>query len=312
MSVDAICIGELLIDFTPEKEPRVYRQNPGGAPANVAVAMARTGLRVGFIGKVGKDAFGDFLLNTLRGEGVEILVPGRAEQAVTTMAFVSHDENGEREFTFVRKPGADMLLSPADVDGAGLEGATMLIGGSVSLSGPPSRDAVAHAFARAHALGKITSFDVNYRDMLWNGRREEARACILGLLKDVELLKMSDEEVELLCCGTDIDGLMREYGLRAVVVTHGAGGAHCYMDGERRAMPTQARKVVDATGAGDAFWGNTMGHLLRSGVKRAEEITMERLCEAVTWGNLAGGHCVGCMGGIPGMPTLEQLRAMRG
>lgn len=309
--LDAICVGELLIDFTPEKAENTYRRNPGGAPANVAVAMAKAGCRVGFVGKVGNDDFGRFLQDTLRQEGVTILCEDGAEDAVTTMVFVNLDASGERSFTFVRKPGADMLLQCSDIPLDEIREARLVNAGSVSLSDEPARGATMFALQKAHEMKKLVCFDVNYRDMIWNGKKELARKCILDILPSVDLLKMSDEEVPLICGEEDPSALLDRYGIRAVVVSLGDAGARCYMKEGVREVATVKRACVDTTGAGDAFWGNTLACLLRSGISSAEEISMEDMIEGIHWGNAAGGYCVQRMGAIPSMPTLEETQQLK-
>ena len=308
--MDAICVGELLIDFTPGSAPNLYCCNPGGAPANVAVAMARMGINVGFIGKVGKDIFGDYLLETLRAEGVLLLCPHCAEEAVTTMVFVSLMENGERTFTFVRKPGADMLLNKEDILDKDIQKTKLLHAGSVSMSDEPARGATLYAMQRARELGKIVSFDVNYRDMIWNGNRDEALRCIRQALSHTDLLKISEEEAGFLLGNREPSALLETYAIHAVVVTHGEKGAHCYMRGGDCQASTTAKQAIDTTGAGDAFWGNTLAYLLRSGVKHAGEINLQHMEAAMRWGNAAGGFCVERKGAIPAMPMFEQLAAL--
>ena len=166
--MDIICVGEMLIDFTPGKEARTYTANPGGAPANVAIAVARNGLDAAFLGILGNDDFGRLLKQTLEEDGVRVLCPDLTDKAVTTLAFVTLYEGGERSFTFARKPGADILLSEEDVREEDIVGCRMLHAGSVSLSDAPAKDAVYKAMKLASGQGKLVSFDVNYRDMIWN------------------------------------------------------------------------------------------------------------------------------------------------
>ncbi|MBQ7678830.1 MAG: carbohydrate kinase, partial [Butyrivibrio sp.] len=164
-----LCVGEMLIDFTPVNGmPNTYTANPGGAPANVAVSAARNGIDAGFLGKLGNDDFGRLLVNTLRQDGVERLVPDLTDEATTTMAFVTLDETGDRSFTFARKPGADLLLNEADVDRVDFAVWDLVHAGSVSQSGAPSRDAVLLALGRAKEAGKLVSFDINFRDKIWS------------------------------------------------------------------------------------------------------------------------------------------------
>ncbi|MBP5298481.1 MAG: carbohydrate kinase, partial [Lachnospiraceae bacterium] len=163
-----LCIGEMLIDFTPVKGmDNSYTANPGGAPANVAVSAARNEIKAGFLGKLGNDDFGRLLVNTLKKDNVEILATDLTDEATTTLAFVTLDESGDRSFTFARKPGADMLLSEDDVAKVDFNEWDIVHAGSVSQSGLPERDAVLTALKKAKDCGKIVSFDINYRDKIW-------------------------------------------------------------------------------------------------------------------------------------------------
>lgn len=309
MGLDAICVGEFLIDLTPTDAKRTYRANPGGAPANVAVAMARLGLDVGLISKVGMDDLGDLLLDELQREGVHMLCKDRAENAVTTLVFVSLREDGERSFTFVRKPGADMMLSKEDIRCEDIQTANILHAGSVSMTDEPARSATLYAMEMAHALGKIVSFDVNYRDNIWNGEQRTALLCIEQALKHTDILKVSDEECAMLCKGRTPDALLEDFGIHAVVVTRGEAGADLYMREGACHAPTIARCAVDTTGAGDAFWGSVLASLSRQGIRRAGDITLQQMEEALRWGNAAGGYCVERPGAIPSMPFMKDLLA---
>ena len=140
--MDVICVGEMLIDFTPGTQPASYIRNPGGAPANACIAMARNGLEAGFLGKLGDDDFGRFLKETLEKDGVKVLCPKLTDEAITTLAFVTLYENGERSFTFARKPGADMLLEVSDVKAEDIENTRMLHAGSFGMSKDPSRTCI--------------------------------------------------------------------------------------------------------------------------------------------------------------------------
>ena len=158
----------MLIDFTPVKGMNnTFTANPGGAPPNVAISTARNGINAGFLGKLGKDDFGRMLVNTLRDDGVEILVKELTDEAITTMAFVTLDETGDKSFTFARKPGADMLLDEKDVENVDFSCWDIIHVGSVSQSGMPERDAVLLALKKAKEAGKLVSFDTNYRDKIW-------------------------------------------------------------------------------------------------------------------------------------------------
>ena len=192
--MDVISMGEILIDFTPAEGERTYTANPGGAPANVAISMARNGLSVGMLGKLGRDDFGRLLVKTMEADGVKLLCPELTDEAVTTLAFVTLYEGGERSFTFVRKPGADILLSEDDVHSEDIMNCTLFHAGSVSMSDNPSREAVVYAMRMASHVGKLVSFDINYRPMIWS--KTECKVQVERILPYVDLLKVSDEELD--------------------------------------------------------------------------------------------------------------------
>ena len=200
--MDITTIGEVLIDLTqtgvsPQNVP-LFASNPGGAPANVAVAAARLGAKTAFIGKVGRDGFGAYLTGVLKENGVD--VSGlRTDAAPTTMAVVTVSDTGERSFRFVR--GADSALSPDEVDARLVENTKVLHFGSVSLTAAPARSATLFAARQARAHGVLVSYDPNYRDALWTSR-EEAVEWMRTPLPLVDVLKLSDEELPLIT-GTD-------------------------------------------------------------------------------------------------------------
>lgn len=304
--MDIICMGEMLIDFTPGKEPRSYTANPGGAPANVAIAAARNGLESGFLGVLGNDDFGRLLKSTLEDAGVKMLCPNLTDQAVTTLAFVSLYEGGERSFTFVRKPGADILLSEEDVREEDIKACRLLHAGSVSLSDAPSKDAVYKGMKMAAKEGKIVSFDVNYRDMIWHDE-DRCKEEVKKILPFVDLLKVSDEELSFVGGEENIPRFMEEYGIRVLIETLGSKGAKYYFDGKSGIVEGKKVQAVDATGAGDAFWGGFLSAILMNGVEKTGDITEEVVQKALAYGNAAGALCVQKMGGIPALPTKSDI-----
>ncbi|MGN0131574.1 MAG: carbohydrate kinase [Lachnospiraceae bacterium] len=304
--MDMICMGEMLIDFTPGQEPRSYTANPGGAPANVAIAAARNGLDTAFLGILGNDDFGKLLQHTLENDGVKMLCPELTDEAVTTLAFVSLYEGGERSFTFARKPGADILLSEDDVKEADIDACRMLHTGSVSLSDAPSKDAVYKAMKMASEKGKLVSFDVNYRDMIWHDE-ERCRREVEKILPFVDLLKVSDEELSFVGGEENILRFMEQHGIRVLVETLGAKGAKYFFDGKSGVVEGKKVHAVDATGAGDAFWGGFLSSVLMNGAEKAGDITEEMVQKALTYGNAAGALCVQKMGGIPALPSKADI-----
>ena len=190
--MDLYSIGEMVIDFIPGSEPGSYLQNAGGAPANLAIAAARCGLDAGLCCSVGDDVFGRFLLDTLRKNNVRVLRPELCREAVTTMAFVTLTETGDRSFTFARKPGADMFLREEDVREADIRESVIVHAGSCSLSASPAAEATVRAMDLGRKLGKLVSFDLNYRDVMWPGGEEACAGKVREILPDVDLPKIAE------------------------------------------------------------------------------------------------------------------------
>ena len=180
--MDFITIGEMVIDFIPGQEKGSYIRNAGGAPANVAIAAARNGLEAGIYCKVGDDDFGRFLLQTLRENQVTPLAPEMTQEAITTMAFVSLNEHNDRSFTFARKPGADMMLEKSEIRDEDLKTCRLIQAGSCSLSAGKAVEATEYAMARAHELGKLVGFDINYRNLMWKDDKEACTKKVLSIL----------------------------------------------------------------------------------------------------------------------------------
>lgn len=301
-----LCIGEMLIDFTPAAGAAyTYQANPGGAPANVAVSLSRNGIDTGFMGKLGDDDFGRLLQDTLRENNITHLCPELTPSATTTMAFVTLDDSGDRKFTFARKPGADMLLSPEDVGKIDINGYDLVHAGSVSQSGSPSRDAVLEALRLADKAGKLISFDINYRDKIWG--YEDCLKEVKAVLPYVDLLKISDEEADFAGGEDNIPSFMKENGVTVVVLTRGGEGARIYFDGTFTDIPAMKVQVKDTTGAGDAYWGGFLSSLLNQGVRSADDITLDKLITAGKYGAVSGGLCIQKPGGIPAIPSSDEI-----
>ena len=301
-----VSVGELLIDFMPGNEEGVYIRKAGGAPANAAVAAAKNGLSVGFCGRVGNDDFGRFLIRTLEEHKVTMLCPQPVNEAITTMAFVSLNEDGDRSFTFARKPGADEFLTCEDVDRAGVAQADLVHAGSCSLSKGSAAEATVYALRSAKEAGKLVSFDVNYRNLMWNDDREGCIAAVKDLLPLVDFLKISEEETDML--GVPAVEAGEHYGIAVVVETLGAAGARCYWRGKTFTVEGRKAQCVDATGAGDAFWGGFLACLLQNGVRSTEDLKEELLLKAMDYGNVAGWLCVQKKGAMESLPTTEEIR----
>ncbi len=302
-----LCIGEILIDFTPVKGmTNTYTANPGGAPANVAVSVAKNGIEAGFLGCMGNDDFGKLLVKTLKDNDVKIPVPKLTDKATTTLAFVTLDETGDRSFTFARKPGADMLLDTDDVDKADISSWDIIHVGSVSQSGiTAERYAVLYAVKKAKENGKMVSFDINYRDKIWSV--EDCLKESEVLFPYTDFLKISDEELVFVGGEENIFDFMKQYDISVVVETLGSKGARIFFDGASTDIPALDVKAVDTTGAGDAYWGGFLSSLIMQNVKTVSDLNREKLNIAGRYGAVSGGLCVQKPGGIPAIPSREEI-----
>ena len=306
---DIYSLGEMVIDFIPGSEPASYIRKAGGAPANVAIAVRRNGLKAAMCCKVGDDDFGRFLMDTLTENDVTPACPELCEEAITTMAFVTLAENGERRFTFARKPGADMMLKESDVREADIEASAIVHAGSCSLSAQPVASATVRALRLGHEMGKLVSFDVNYRNLMWNDDQDACTKAVLDILQYVDLLKISEEEVDMVGGQDAIFDLMKRHGIAVVVETLGSDGAQAFFDGQVIRVHGRKVKAVDATGAGDAFWGAFLAKLRICGVSKAADLTADLIREALEYGNISGCVCVQTKGAIASIPTRAQIEA---
>ncbi|MBE6940883.1 MAG: carbohydrate kinase [Ruminococcaceae bacterium] len=302
-----LSVGEMVIDFLPGSEEGSYIRKAGGAPANVAIAVARQGCAAAFCGMMGNDDFGRFLYNTLEENHVEPVVKELTDRAITTMAFVSLDAHGDRSFTFARKPGADMFLEKVHLTDEVLDGATVIHAGSCSLSAGTAAEATVYALEEGHKRGKLVSFDVNYRNLMWHDDQAACAAAVMDILPFVDLLKISDEEAEMMGGEENIPALMQEKNITLVIETLGSKGARFYWNGIVDEVPTLKANCVDTCGAGDAFWGGFLTTLMKAGVTTPAGLTEELLRSAMEHGNIAGWLCVQQKGAIESLPTAEAV-----
>lgn len=315
---DITAFGEILIDFTPQGEnadgQTLYARNPGGAPANVTVAAAKLGARTAFLGKAGKDMHGEFLRDVLKKEQVETKGMLLDENYFTTLAFVAVSEDGERSFSFARKPGADTQIRKEELDIDVLDQTGIFHVGSLSLTDQPARDTTFYAVKRAKNKGSIISYDPNYRASLWPDE-DTAKEQMRSLIPYVDLMKISDEETALLTGEQNVAKaaeILYHRGVKIVVVTLGGNGAYLYSkDGGCTVSGFPVEKVADTNGAGDSFWGGFLYQISQSG-KRPEELTQEELAVFARFGNAVASLCVEKKGAIPAMPNLAQVEKRLG
>ncbi|MBQ3264440.1 MAG: carbohydrate kinase [Ruminococcus sp.] len=310
---DILTVGEMLIDLTQtgvsDAGIPVYTAFPGGAPANVAVAAAKLGARTAFIGKVGGDAFGKLLVETLKQNKVDTggMIVSKAN---TTLAVVSLQASGERDFAFYRKGFADTLLSEDEISDDQLRDARILHFGSVSLTDEPSRGATLSAAKRAKKSGACISYDPNYRAGLWECE-DEAVEMMKQPLYMVDILKISDEELPLLTGTDDPENgtkmLSEIYNIDLILLTLGAKGAY-YRFGDITGVCEGVKvKVADTNGAGDTFLGAFLSGMVRRGKYHPADLSAEEIRELVAFANKAASITTSRSGAIPAMPTPDEV-----
>lgn len=313
--MDIVAIGEVLIDLTQTGTDGAgvpqYAANPGGAPANLAVAAARLGASTALISKVGQDAFGRYLRKVMEENKVDVSALTVDEEQHTTMAVVSVDENGERDFTFYRDPGADSMLLKDEIPLGLLKEARFLHFGSVSLTREPARTTTLCAAETARALGAVITYDPNYRANLWPDRDTAIRR-MRKPLDMVDILKISNEELPLLADTDDLEAgtaALAEHGIRLILVTLGPNGVFYRFGGKTGTVPGVPCTVGDTNGAGDTFFGAFLSRLSR--LDGPDCLTADMLEEMLAFANRAASITTSRRGAIPAMPTLEEMKTRR-
>jgi fructokinase len=300
--MSVVCFGELLIDFVAQQhgvsvgEAFSFQKAPGGAPANVAVAVSRLGHESVFLGQVGDDPFGHFLADVLEAEGVGVGGLRFSAQARTALAFVSLTAEGERSFVFYRHPSADMLMRPEDVAVDMIAGRKIFHYGSITMIGEPSRSATLAAVKAAQDAGLMISYDPNLRMSLWPDA-ESARAGMLAGLEHAQIVKISDDELEFLTGGRDVTPLWRPQ-MQLIAVTRGAKGAAAYTRGGQVDSPGFSVRSLDTTGAGDGFVAGLLVGILEAGADY-----VNRLASILRFANAVGALATTQYGAIPALPS---------
>lgn len=316
---DAVALGELLADLTEVKTDAdgypTLEAHPGGAPANYLAALAKFGAETAMIGKVGADAFGRALRATLEKAGVDTRGVIVDENVFTTLAFVTLDEAGNREFSFARKPGADTRLAEEELDFNIIGASRVFHFGTLSLTDEPARTATKRAVEYAKERGVTVTFDPNLRKPLWRDLNEAKKQMLWGL-SQADIVKISDEETDFLFGCSPEDGAARiidDFGAKLVFATCGEKG--CYYKNRNASGSVTALsgvRAVDTTGAGDIFGGSAVWRWLQTG-KSAEELDGDELREIALFAAAVAGLSTEKPGGISSVPSLsevtEKLRA---
>jgi len=309
-----ITLGEALIDFTPLDDQNMdFRKNPGGAPANVAVALSRLGVDISFIGKVGDDVLGNFLLKKLNSEGVNTDNMLLTDEAKTAITFVTLDENGERSFDFYIDPSADRFLRPEEIDEKIFKNKSIFHFGSISLIDEPARSATKRAVEIAEEYGLLISYDPNLRLNLWDSA-EEAKKRIISMLIKTDILKVSEEELEFITDEKDMEKAAAEiagnYDIPLIFVTCGSNGSYYYYHGELKHVDAFEVDAVDTTGAGDAFMSAVLYNFNGTELDFSD-LRSEFLQKALKFANYSGALAASESGAMSALPTIEELKKLQ-
>lgn len=310
---DVVALGELLVDFTEngisEQGNPIYEANPGGAPCNVLAMLTKLGRRTAFIGKVGKDIFGNRLRMTLGESGIDtanLIMDGEVH---TTLAFVETFEDGDRDFSFYRNPGADMMLKESEVDMDLVESTNIFHFGTLSMTHKGVREATKKAVAGAKKAGAVISFDPNLREPLWNSM-EDARLQMDYGFSQCDVLKISDNEIQWFTGEKDYDAgvrkLREQYDILLILLSMGKEGSRAYYKGMRVEVKAFLQeKTIETTGAGDTFGGCCLHYILQNGLYNFDE---ETLTEMLTFANAAASIITTRKGALKVMPDEKEVR----
>ena len=314
---DVLALGELLIDFTEHgvsgQGNPVLEANPGGAPCNVLAMLNRLGKRTGFIGKVGNDIFGSQLENALQEAGIDTRGLKRDEEVHTTLAFVHTREDGDREFSFYRNPGADMMLAESDLDAEMLGNCRIFHFGTLSMTHEGCREATRKAISAAKESGAILSFDPNLREPLWESL-EDAREQIFYGLQHCQILKISDNEIQWLTGKEDFDEgihvIQEKFHTPLILLSMGRAGSRAYQKGICVEEPAYVQEnTIETTGAGDTFHACILNYVLEHGWKEFKEAELK---EMLRFANAAASLITTGKGALRVMPAKEEVEMLAG
>ena len=313
---DVLALGEMLIDFTQNgvsgQGNPLLEANPGGAPCNVLAMLQKLGKKTAFVGKVGSDMFGRQLKEVAEAAGIDLTYLVMDPAAHTTLAFVQTFANGDRDFSFYRDPGADMLLTADEVPEEAIAGSRIFHFGTLSMTHPGVREATKKAVAVAKANGAVVSFDPNLRPPLWKDL-EDAREQIAWGLSQCDVLKIADNELEFMTGETDFDkgaAILREKNpnIKVFNVTAGPDGSYSYYGDKRVYVPGfRLGGTIETTGAGDTFCACVLNFVLEHGL---EDLTEADLAAMLRFANAAAYLVTTKKGAIRSMPEREQVEAI--
>ena len=311
---DIVALGELLIDFTPLKgtDKVAFERNAGGAPANVLAAVTKLGRSSRFVGCVGKDMFGEYLKDFLASCNIDSQYLKITSEHPTTLAFVALKENGDRDFSFYRNPGADLMLAEEDIHEKIFEDTKVFHFGSLSLTDDPVKSATLKSLKIAKEKGLIISYDPNLRPPLWPSLAI-AKTAILSVMDKVDILKISEEELLFLTGEADIEKgsevLYNQYKIALIIVTLGPNGCGIRKAKDFRTVPGIKVTAVDTTGAGDSHLGAMLYQIIENG-QYPGEIDMNTLTDYVNFANTMAAYVTTQYGSAAIMPDYAKVQEM--
>ena len=309
---DVVALGELLIDFTENglsgQGNPLLEANPGGAPCNVLAMLNKLGKKTAFIGKVGNDQFGKMLKEVVEENTRSRVALAMDDQVHTTLAFVHTFPDGDREFSFYRNPGADMMLTKEEVDPELIKKARIFHFGTLSSTHAGVREATRYAIDVAKENGLLVSFDPNLREPLWDSLDQAKEEILYGMSK-CDILKISDNEMEFMTGTTDynkgVEMLWEQFDIPLICVTLGKEGSRAfYKDMIVEAAPFVREDTIETTGAGDTFEACTLNYILEHGL---EDLTEENLKEMLTFANAGASIITTRKGALKVMPKKEEI-----
>lgn len=309
---DVIALGELLIDFIENGESpqgnRLFEASPGGAPCNVLAMLSRLGKKTAFIGKVGNDQLGIGLEHTLQELSIDTSNLLKDETVHTTLAFVHKLPDGDRDFSFYRNPGADMMLEPKEVKEELIRNAQIFHFGSLSMTSEGVREATRYALGIAKESGAVISFDPNLREPLWEDL-DQAKEQIWYGISQCDILKISDNEIQWLTGKEDftegVKAIREQYPVKMILVSMGKDGSRAYYkDVMAEAAPFLNEHTIETTGAGDTFCANILNYVLEHGL---EDLGKEQLEEMLVYANAAASIITTRKGALKVMPKREEI-----
>ena len=308
---DVIALGELLIDFTmngqSEQGNNMFEACPGGAPCNVLALLNKMGKKTAFYGKVGKDQFGKLLRDTLKDVGIDESHLLTDEEVNTTLAFVHTFPDGDREFSFYRNPGADMMLTEEEVEPEFIGQARLFHFGTLSMTHDKVREATKKALKAAKDKGLLISFDPNLRPPLWSSLDLAKEQMEYGC-QYCDILKISYNEIQFVSGKEDYDEgiqyLQEKYHIPLILLTMGKDGSRAYYKGMRVERAGFKCKTIETTGAGDTFCGSSLNYILEHDF---DNLTEEQLGEMLTFANAAAAIVTTRKGAIRAMPEKEEV-----